>query len=309
MKSLTIIILNYNGWEDTIECLQSLESTIRSEQYDLSLIVVDNDSQNESVEYLSAYMRDCYRDDFCCTSNSKEALDYKCVLFRSNENLGFSAGNNIGIRIVQERKSDYVMLLNNDTVVDDGFLPPLVQMLEENSSLGMVGPKIYDYYHRQDYTLGGYYSKYRGSGYLYYNTERADKKNVTFLSGCCWLIKTKVFDTCGLMDEVYFLYVEDVDYSCTVRNKGFNLSCTKDSIIYHKEERSTSFKPILYYYNTRNRLYLHDKFENGFIDKFIFYIYFIITRLSYYLRDAKLRYYIKRAVVDYKKQKFGKIEL
>ena len=304
-KKITIVILNYNGWEDTIECLESLGTTIRSEQFNVSLVVVDNDSQNESLEKLAEYMSGTYEGDYCFTQDPMEALKHKCVLFRSNKNLGFSAGNNIGIKIAQERKSDYVMLLNNDTVVDKGFLSPLVRMLEDDPSLGMVGPKIFDYYHQNEYTLGGYYSKYKGSGYSYYNTEQTDKQYLNYLSGCCWLIPLQAIGYCGLMDEAYFLYVEDVDYSCTFVNRGYHLSCTKESVIYHKEGRSTTVKPTLYYYNTRNRLYLCQKLGYGFPTKWIFYAYLLATRINYYIKMPELRPYLKRAVLDFYKGKFG----
>ena len=307
-KSVTIIILNYNGWGDTIECLKSLKATIVSEQYDVSLIVVDNNSQNESVEKLTEFMSASYGANFCCSTSYREAVNHKILLFCSAENLGFSAGNNIGIRIALMRNSDYVMLLNNDTVVDNVFLPPLVEMLESDNSLGMVGPKIVDYYHRDEYTLGGYFSKYKCSGYSYYNTNKADRKYLNYLSGCCWLIPTFALKKCGLMDEAYFLYVEDVDYSCTFLKNNYNLSCTKDSVIYHKEGRSTIVKPTLYYYNTRNRLYLCNKLCYGGLSKFIFYSFLLVTRINYYLKRPELRHYICRAIIDFKKAKFGKFD-
>lgn len=308
MKTITIIILNYNGWADTIECLESLGTTLKSEEFDVSVIVVDNDSTNESVAKLTDFMARSYGDNFCSTADEQEASPYKCVLFRSNNNLGFSAGNNIGIRIAQQRGCDYVLLLNNDTIVEDGFLPPLVSMMEEDNTLGMVGPKIYDYYHHDEYTLGGYYSKYKGSGYSYYNSDKADKQYVNYLSGCCWLIRLSAVENCGLMDEAYFLYVEDVDYSCSFVNHGYNLSCTKDSVIYHKEGRSTKVTPTLYYYNTRNRLYLCRKLGYSIPTKLIFYVYFFLTRLNYYVRRPDLRPYIKKAIKDFKCDNYGIIK-
>ena len=299
MKKIAIVILNYNGWEDTIECLESLETTLNSYKYVVSLIVVDNDSKNESVDKLTDFMSRSYGNDFCCTTDDYEASSYKCVLYQSKSNLGFSAGNNIGIRISQQRKCDYVMLLNNDTIVDDGFLPPLVSMLEKDSTIGMVGPKIYDYYHKDEYTLGGYYSRYKGSGYSYYNSDKADQQYINYLSGCCWLIRLSAIEKCGLMDEAYFLYVEDVDYSCTFVNHGYKLSCSKNSVIFHKEGRSTTVTPTLYYYNTRNRLYLCKKLGYGIPTKLVFYAYFFLTRLNYYVRKPELRLYIKKAIKDY----------
>ena len=308
MSKIVIIILNYNGWEDTIECLESLQSTLKSREHDVSLILVDNNSSNNSVEKLNSFMANRFAPDFLCTDNLNEAIFYKYILYKSYENHGFSAGNNIGIKIALERKSDYVMMLNNDTVVDEAFLTPLVRMLEKDTSLGIVGPKIYDYYHRDEYTLGGYYSKNKGSGYSYYNTEQADKKYLNYLSGCCWLIPLKAIEHCGLMDEAYFLYVEDVDYSCTFVNKGYRLSCTKDSVIYHKEGRSTKVKPTLYYYNTRNRLYLCKKLGYGLPTKLVFYVYLLATRIDYYIKMPEIRSYLKKAVLDFRKGKFGKYE-
>ena len=306
---ISIVILNFNGWEDTLECIKSLDSTLMSEFFDVSLIVIDNNSENESVLEIDQYLSKQFKESNILTDDYSKAFDCKIVLFKSSQNLGFSAGNNIGIRIAKIKASDYVMLLNNDTVVEDGFLNPMVQMMEENPMLGMVGPKIFDYFNRSEYTLGGYYNKYKGSGYSFYNTEKADRKQLNYLSGCCWLIRSKAFEKCGLMDESFFLYVEDVDYSCTFINNGYRLSCTKDSVIYHKEGRSTSIKESLFYYNTRNRLYLNKKLGYPFYINWIFYSYLFATRFFYYIKYPRLRPYLKRAVKDNKNCKYGKIEM
>ena len=308
MSRIVIIILNYNGWEDTIECLESLQTTLVSKDNEVSLILVDNNSQNDSVERLNSFMENRFAPEYLCTDNLNDAITSKYVLYKSYENKGFSAGNNIGINIALRKQCDYVMLLNNDTVVECNFLSPLLTMLENDTSLGMVGPKICDYYNHNKYTLGGYYSKLKGSGYFYYDTEMANKKYVSFISGCCWLIRSNIFKKCGLMDENYFLYVEDVDYCCCLLKNGYSLSCTKDSVIYHKEGRSTKVKPTLYYYNTRNRLYLCKKLGYGLPTKLVFYVYLLATRIDYYIKMPEIRSYLKKAVLDFRKGKFGKYE-
>ena len=125
----------------------------------------------------------------------------------------------------------------------------------------MVGSKIFDYYSPEKYTLGGYLNTKKCSGYHYYDTEYADKINLTFTSGCIWLLKKEAIEKCGFLDEKYFLYVEDVDYCYRMRQCGYNIISTKESIIYHKESRSTECRPVIYYYNTRNRLYLNSKIQ------------------------------------------------
>lgn len=305
MSNIVIVILNYNGWEDTIECLESLESTIRNDQFSVSLVIVDNASQNESVEKICAFLNEQYGKEFLYTNNIKESILSKCVLFSTNKNMGFSGGNNVGIKIALERGADYVLLLNNDTVVERDFLPPLVKLLEDDLTLGMVGPKIVDYNHRDEYMLGGFYSRYKCTGYSYFNTEKKDRQDVSFLSGCCWLIRRCAFEKCGLMDEKYFLYVEDVDYSCSFVNNGYRLSCTKDSVIYHKEGRSTQIKPTMYYYNTRNRLYLCNKLNYDLFSKVIFWLNLLTSRLFYFIFRPELRPYLIAAVRDFRIKKFG----
>lgn len=306
---ISIVVLNFNGWEDTLECIKSLDSTLMCESLDVSLIVIDNNSENESIKEIDHFLSNQYGDLYLLTEDNNEAVTHKIVLFKSSKNLGFSAGNNIGMRIAIKKGSDYVMLLNNDTSVEDGFLQPLVQLMELDTNLGMVGPKIFDYFNRSEYTLGGNYNKFKGSGYSFYNTEKADKKRLNYLSGCCWLIRSNAIGKCGLMDEAFFLYVEDVDYSCAFYNNGYRLSCTKDSVIYHKEGRSTSIRESLFYYNTRNRLYLNKKLGYPFYVNWVFYSYLFITRFVYYIKYPSLRPYLKRAIKDFRNGKYGKIEM
>lgn len=152
--------------------------------------------------------------------------------------------------------------------------------------------------------MGGNISKKKCSGYHIYDSQSANLKEVTFVSGCAWLIKREIFEKCGLMDENYFLYVEDVDYCYRIQRAGYKLTVSKDSCIYHKESKSTYFKPILYYYNTRNRLYFNKKF-NSKINQKKFYIYFFITRIIKIIMHPQITKFIVKGVIDYRKGIYG----
>ena len=197
-------------------------------------------------------------------------------------------------------------MLNNDTVVDENFLLPLVETAESDKTIGIVGAEIHEYYNHDNFTLGGELSMVKCSGYHFYNTRMADRKEVTFTSGCIWLIPLKVIQTCGLLDEKYFLYVEDVDYCYRVTQAGFKIICVKESIIYHKEGRSTSVKSTMSYYNTRNRLYFASKFLKSPEQRFFFAFYFVISRIFKMMRKPSNAYYIIRGCKDYQRYVYGK---
>lgn len=302
-----IIILNYNGYKDTIECLESLK---RADFHgvQVSTFVIDNGSTNESVHELTIWMKANVSNYLILENDIQDAISSPFTLYVGKENLGFSGGNNIGIQLGKSSGMDYLLLLNNDTVVEPKFLHPLLKAARTDSSIGIVGAKIVDYYHRDHYILGGYLDLKKCSGYHYYDTERADLTDLTFTSGCIWLIPIEVFDRSGLMDTNYFLYVEDVDFCYTVREHGYRITCTKDSVIYHKEGQSTVVKPTVTYYNTRNRLYLIRKANVSPKEKLIFYLYFGISRLIKMLFKPSLIPYIKKGVIDYRRKFYGKYE-
>ncbi|MBU3183954.1 glycosyltransferase family 2 protein [Clostridium estertheticum] len=315
-----IILLNYNGWKDTIECLQSLLN-INYQNY--QIVIVDNKSINNSVDTIKNWIENQESKKIYCLEYSKKTAENgdleesekyfkkfksneKIVLINSDENLGFSGGNNIGIKYALNLDADYIMLLNNDTVVEADFLMPLVDSLNKNKEVGIVGGKIFDYYNPQNYIAGGYIDYIKGSGYHYYNKQTIRPEKVTFLSGCLWLIRKDVFKKVGYLDEKFFMYLEDVEFCCRVLGGGYLLQYNPDSIIYHKEGRSTNNnKPLVTYYNTRNRLYFVKKCYQSRLKKMLFYIFFITSRILKMLINKETKKYIKHAFADYKNSKFG----
>lgn len=328
-----IILLNYNGWEDTIECLESLLA-IDYENY--QVIIVDNKSTDNSVDEIKRWAKDIYikKVDFKEIEQKYKNLTYieysketaekggneksekyleslksneKFVLIKSDENYGFAGGNNIGIRYALNCGADYIMLLNNDTVVTTSFLKPLIESINTVDNAGIASGKIYDYYNRDKYIAGGYIDLIKGSGYHYYNKNSSCIENVSFLSGCLWLIKREVFEEVGLLDENFFLYVEDVEFCYRVVRSGKKLLYNPNSVIYHKESKSTGKKsPLVIYYNTRNRLYFVNKCYESFYRKVIFYLFFFTTRIIKMLTKKNYRKHIIKGFLDYRRRNFGK---
>lgn len=306
MKKVEIVILNYNGWEDTIECLNSLQSTISNTNYIINVLIVDNGSDNDSVIELQKWMENSYIEHSTIHSINEKSQKEKIILLSLNTNYGFAGGCNRGIEYsLNSLKADYVMLLNNDTVVEEGFIEPLITKIENDETIGIISSEIHEYFDRQTFFLGGAISYSRCSGYHNYNSRELNMRNVTFLSGCLWLIRGEAIKTCGLLDEKYFLYIEDVDYCYRMAESGYRLTCTKESVIYHKESRSTKSKPIISYYNTRNRLYFCKKIKRKKLKKAFFYFYFFFSRIIKCILMPQNTKYIYLGVKDYINGRMG----
>lgn len=235
-KMVYIVLINYNGSEDTIECVESLSKNIYS---NYKIIIVDNGSTEQERNKLKQI------------SNSFVEIYY-------TDNHGFSGGSNIGIRFALRNGADYVCLLNNDTTVEPDFLEKMVQKAESSKDVGIVSPVLYDYYNRENIAYyGGVVNLFRGVVMSARSREEYVNLNTTcpfFATGCCMLIKREVFKTVGFLDESYFLYYEDTDYSVRV-GKRYNLVLEEDAKVYHKESASTDkLGNLRNYYLYRNRL-------------------------------------------------------
>lgn len=292
--SVFIIIVNWNGYRDTLECVESLYK-INYKNY--KVILIDNGSDTNEIDAIT--------DKFPST-----------VLIKSNANLGFSGGNNLGIEFSIQSGAEYVLLLNNDTIVEVDFLNHLVGNIIQNDKVVIAVPKIN--YHSNPQTIwygGGFISKIRGSGFTLgegkFEGSYNKNKFVTFATGCCLLIETRVIKQIGTLDESYFLYLEDVDYCLRVISAGYKILYVADSKIYHKVSVSTKKNNALLplYYVTRNRFYLTKKSLS-----YYFYltfptilIIFIIKSLYWALtgQTEKIKI-VKKAIDDFLKKKMGK---
>ncbi len=250
MKKVFIIVLHYKGVKDTSECLSSLGKIFIPKELNVNIVIIDNAS-NDNLKSLGAYV------------------------IRNNNNLGFAGGNNIGIKYALSKGADYILILNNDTIVDKDFLEKLVSSIKNNNKFGIAVPKIYFAkdceFHKSRYKINEL------GKVLWYAGGKIDWKNVIgyhvgvdevdrgqfdkleeteIATGCCMLVKREVFEKVGMLNEKYFLYYEDSDFSIRTKTAGFKILYVPDSIIWHKNAGSSdgSGSSLQDYYITRNRM-------------------------------------------------------
>lgn len=292
MKPLVYIVLvNYNGAKDTIDCIKSLEKI----DYDnFKVIIVDNCSTDNSIEVLKKH-------------NKKNH-----IIIESNYNNGFSAGNNIGIKRAMEEGADFVLLLNNDTIVKKDFLSELIK--STNEDVGICIGKIYYLKEKNKIWYGGGKINFKTGKVMHIDHDKIDFKldenysDVTFATGCCMLISKKVLKTIGFLDERYFLYYEDSDYSAKILNAGLRIRYNPKSIIYHNVSSSTGRgSNLTQYYMIRNRL-LFIKYNIEAKYKVRAYLYFYI-KLVFAICKCEYNFKIVcLSITDFLKNKKGKAE-
>lgn len=272
-KKVYIVILNWNGWRDTIECLESL---LRNNYTDYKIIVCDNGSSDESVERIKDWIGSL---NHCGTTSViiKELLpslnpvlieysEYligefignnfeisrgiQLHLIRIESNIGFAGGNNVALRLLMHQDDwDYVWLLNNDTVVMPDALSALVQRMEESSQSGMCG-SLMPYYNNPNTIWaqgGGSFNRWLakseciGNGLpLAKGLERDEvEKRMKYVAGASMLVSREFIEETGLMCEDYFLYFEEPDWAFRGQHR-FRLVYAPESIVYHKVGMSTS---------------------------------------------------------------------
>lgn len=238
LPDISIITINYNGLQDTCQLIESLQRYVQECSYEL--IVVDNGSMQDEAIILQK--------------------KYPCIqTIRSELNLGFSGGNNLGIRIARGK---CIFLLNNDTFVSDDSLIYLYKTLNSSPNIGAISPKIKFAFPPQNIQFAGFtpLSKYtlrnQAIGYNEPDEGQFDiSQKTNALHGAALMIKREVIDKIGLMPEIYFLYYEEIDWCTQMLNHGYQLWYEPRCTIYHKESRSTGQGSSLKtYYLTRNRL-------------------------------------------------------
>jgi hypothetical protein len=289
-----IFVLNYNGWDDTIECLESI---VRNSYPHYRIIVIDNASNDPSVEkikawaagqssvsssflnsrarnrrmYFAMYDRETAEQGGNPETEKEINLhssDEALILIQTGENLGFAGGNNVGIRYALKRKAEYVWLLNNDTVVEPDAVSSLVNLAETDEDIGMTGSTLLSYDNPALVEACG-----GGNGYrlniLGFTTgfretpEWQFKKSsqLDYIFGTSLLAKSTMIKDIGLLDEDYFFFSEDKDWSMRAKQKGWKLHHCPQSIVYHKGSRSIQQRsPSRDYYFVRNNLFFVKKF-------------------------------------------------
>lgn len=271
-KIVTVILINYCCLSDTIECLKSLKLS----DYDcFDICLIDNYSQDRSETALREYISDL-----------GNAL--KIVFIQSGYNGGFSYGVNIGIRYAEENKSDYVLLLNPDMIVQKDMLSSLVNCAEKYHERTMVTGCIPSYAADGGICYPGNRINYFTKKPLEDKKPLSCEKEVALAAGCLLLIPMEIIKTVGYWDERYFMYFEDMDYSYKVKKAGYKIICTPKAIAYHKVSASSKCDPeVKIFYNMRGKilfLYTHHRL---YFFPYIIFIY-IKTLLKFFLLREKI---------------------
>ncbi|MCC5612778.1 glycosyltransferase family 2 protein, partial [Nostoc sp. CHAB 5834] len=297
-----IVLLNYNGWTDTLECLESL-AKLTFPYY--QIIVADNCSDNNSIQHIQEWANGVRQsvqnpaNTLCYLSNppTGKPISHKLysraeaelggdrndrsslILIQTGANLGFAGGNNVALRYILARgDGEYVWMLNNDTVVEPGSLTHLVDCYKRHKAenVGIVGAKV-RYYHNPaiiQCIAGASYNKWIGYSHQIGNQEfdqgqyDTETAKPDLIIGACMLVSTQFLKATGLLNEEYFLYFEEQDWSERARRKGYTLAYTTKAIIYHKEGGTIGASqwkgnsPLSDFYFTRSKLLFTEKYHS-----------------------------------------------
>lgn len=253
VPSVAIIIINWNNYPHTHACLSSLRKVSYS---NFETIVVDNGSQDGSDLLLE-----------------KEYPEV--TLLRNADNQGFTGGNNRGIQYALDKNFDYLMLLNNDTEVDPDFLNELIKVIDADPRIGAVQPKFY-FLNNKDriWNAGGSIIKSLGwvrtIGENKLAKDKYDQpKSTEWITGCCFMVRTNIVREIGGLNDRFFIYYEDVEWSLRIRSLGYKLLYCPKSIIYHEAGASSknedagkegALNPNVHYFATKNNILVLRKY-------------------------------------------------
>jgi len=235
---VVIIILNYVNWKDTSECLRSLENCTYP---NFEILLIDNCSPNDSFSKLSE-------------------LFPSIRIIVTQTNLGYTGGINFGITEALKKQTEYIFVLNSDTIVEKNFLSEIVTGIEQYPNVVAACSLILEERNRNKiWYAGGSLVKWRGLAvhHLQGKSKQLLKSNkpqrVSFITGCSILFRAGAFSKIGLEDDRFFMYLDDIEYSARILKKGYDLLFVPTSIIYHRVEgkEESAFK---LYYSVRNRL-------------------------------------------------------
>lgn len=271
-SSIAVVLVNYNGMQDTIECLKSLQaSTVPADA-----IVVDNASESDEGKKIA-----------------KEFPDAEVIF--SAENLGFAGGTNTGIRYALEKKYEYITLLNNDTIVDKDMFMALQKAADENQ---VVLPIMYYYDLPQKiWYAGGVIDKKTGT--VRHLEEAVNKEEIQyseFATGCCMMIHRDIIEKIGILDDSFFMYCEDEEYSLRLIENNINIAVIPKAKLWHKIAGSSGKNSLFFeYYISRNRMLCIKKHKEFFYKTA--YVYSILTRavkmsVCFIKRDEKYKSYM-----------------
>ncbi|WP_026952551.1 glycosyltransferase family 2 protein [Algoriphagus mannitolivorans] len=272
--SVAIILVNWNGLEYTEACLESLRQV---DYPNFKVVVVDNASANPEGKQLKTSFPEI-------------------ELIQNSQNLGFAGGNNVGICWALEQGFSHVCLLNNDTQVAPDFLGEMVLRFRQGKSLGVVQPMIlFLHQPKKIWSAGGKWNPKLGRAVTLGDREplvnyRVKSPQIDWATGCCMMVSREALLKSGLLNEQYFIYFEDVEWSLRIKKQGFSLELAPKAVIYHEAGAASKkshiegvLSPKVFYYHVRNQILLLRKYKAymGFgyhLARFFFWMLYFLGR-------------------------------
>ena len=291
-SKVAVIIVNWKKYDITSSCIESILNSTNS---NFKIILVDNESDNKKVK------------------NFKYRNEIKIIQNKKNE--GFSKANNIGIDYAFKNNYDYTVLINNDTIVEKNLIEVLLKTAQAKN-FSVVQPLILKYNGKEIWNAGGRINYFFGNFITRKkvgNSLNSSHELTEWLTGCCCLFKTKIFKEIGKLDESFFAYYEDVDFSLRLKKHGYKIGFTSKTHLYHYESFSSisnnskggKLSPYIHYLNIRNHILIlkkHSDLFNSFGTR-LYQIFKIISYSIYFifrLRFTKLNMVYKGLLDSYK---------
>ena len=285
--SVAIILVNWNGLEFTKACLQSLS---KLDYPNFHILVVDNGSDEKEGEKLAA-------------------LFPTIEVIENGQNLGFAGGNNVGIRHALAQGFSHVLLLNNDTVVEPDSLGQLVSTAQKYPEAGVIQPMILFMHNpREIWSAGGKWIPELSRAITLGDREplaeyRVKRPELDWATGCAMLVSREAISKAGLLNEQYFVYFEDVEWSLRIRKAGFKIRLEEKSKIYHeagasskKKQSEGTLSPRVFYFHVRNQLFLIRSLGQFRVLGMSYHVGRFVLWMGYFL--ARGRFTKLRAVVN-----------
>jgi GT2 family glycosyltransferase len=288
---VAVVTLNWNGWRDTIELLSSLDHVTYER---LLIIVIDNASTDDSVPQIREWLTANNVTHTLLADNPTEppevASEKHYILMQSTTNLGFCAGNNLGMEWSSRLGAEYILILNNDTLPEPGFLQPMVDVAQSCENIGLVSGVI-TYCDAPEiiWWAGGAFSRFLSSRMPLHKRplselEQEEPYKTGLVSGCMMMIPCPIYLRFGGFSEEYFIWSEDWDYSLRLARAGLDLMVAPQSRICHKVSRSLGFmKPLSYYYGIRNDIILKQRHLSKWL-WFVFLLYYFPNRVARFIQ-------------------------
>tara|TARA_B100000989_G_scaffold265575_1_gene218530 strand:- start:396 stop:1292 length:897 start_codon:yes stop_codon:yes gene_type:complete len=279
-STVAVVIINWKKYDMTAKCIKSI---LNSTYSNFKIILVDNESDKGKVK--------------------KFKYKNKIEIIQNKENDGFSKANNAGIDYALKNKYDYTILINNDTIVEKNLIEVLLKKAQAKN-FSVVQPLVLNYNSKEIWNAGGRINYLFGNFItkkILVNSLDSSHELTEWLTGCCCLFKTKIFKEIGKLDESFFAYYEDVDFSLRLKKHGYKIGFTSETQIYHYESFSSisnnskggKLSPYVHYLNIRNHILVLKKHSDLFntFGVILFQLFKIMSYCIYFifrLRFTKL---------------------